>query len=89
MDKFNHTFNWNTVKILNQAKSKNARVFLEAWHSDKTAINRRIELNNIYILFRKDNSKARRSEHPKASNQNLDMHRLTARSASEEQLTTQ
>ena len=30
MDRLNHTFSWETLSILDQAKSKNAREFLEA-----------------------------------------------------------
>ena len=86
MDRINHTFNWETVSILNQAKSKNAREFLKAWHSDKAAINRHTEVNNIYIPFIRDNRKAKRAEHPLASNQHADMQRLTPGSALEEQL---
>lgn len=33
MARFNHSFNWEI--ILDQAKSENAREFLEAWHVDK------------------------------------------------------
>ena len=73
MDRLNHTFNWETVSILNQAKSKIARESLEAWHSDKAAVNRHIEVNNIYIPFIRDNRKAKRPEHPLASNQHPDM----------------
>ena len=60
--------------------------FPEAWHSDKAAINRHIEVNNIYIPIIRDNRKAKRPEHLLASNQHPDMQRLTPGSALEEQL---
>ena len=85
MDRLNHTFNWETVSILNQAKSKNAREFLEAWHSDKAAINRHIEVNNIYIPFKSDNRKGKRPEYPLASNQHPDRQRFIPRLIPDEQ----
>lgn len=36
MDKCNHNFDWES--FLDQAKSKNSREFLKAWHSGKSAI---------------------------------------------------
>ena len=71
MDRLNHTFNWETVSILNQAKSKNAREFLEVWHSDKAAINRHIEVNNIYIPFRRAQMHCSNLEHQKKETDRL------------------
>ena len=40
-----HTFNWTKTQILDQAKTKHAREFKEAWYStDKNTINRRIDI---------------------------------------------
>lgn len=56
MDKLNHSFNWKSISILNQAKSKIAREFLEALHSDKTAsIN--IQRQNAFTHRSRDNKK--------------------------------
>lgn len=61
IDSLNHSFDWETISILDQAKPlKNSREFLDAWHS---AINRSIEINYTYTLFERDNKiKVRRSE---------------------------
>jgi len=64
MDRLNHIFKWDNVSILSQAKSRNAREFLEAWHSDTNSINRHIELNHIYIPFKKDNRKPKKTARP-------------------------
>lgn len=55
MDRLNHSFSWENVSVLDQAKSKNTREFLEAWHSDKSAI-------HIYVPFKRDNKKLRRKQ---------------------------
>eukprot|EP00061_Rhincodon_typus_P000840 g12940.t1 len=53
MDKENHYFDWDTTKILGQARQRQARDFLEAWHSTKHALNKHIELDPIYIPLRR------------------------------------
>lgn len=50
-----NSFNWETTGILNQAKSKNVREFLEVCHLEKPVINRHIEINHMYTPFKEDN----------------------------------
>eukprot|EP00061_Rhincodon_typus_P009039 g32195.t1 len=47
-NKENHQFDWDNIKILGQAKQRQARELLEAWYSTKKAINKHIELDPIY-----------------------------------------
>ena len=47
-DQHGHTFNWETVEVLSQAKQKHAREFLEAWFSSHQSINRHIDIEPIY-----------------------------------------
>ena len=51
-DNEGHRFNFNTVKILDQANTKRAREFLEAWHSTEGAINKHVELDRTYLPLR-------------------------------------
>lgn len=57
MDRLSYSFNWETVRILNQSISKRAREFQQACHSDVSAINRHVDINYIYISFKWDNQK--------------------------------
>ncbi|KER21613.1 hypothetical protein T265_10108 [Opisthorchis viverrini] len=43
-----HKFNWNTVHILAQARTKKEREFIEAWHSTEKALNKHIEIDPVY-----------------------------------------
>lgn len=62
-DRFKYSCNWETVIILAhssiQVKSKTAREFLAAWHSEKLAINRPREINHIYAPLKSVNKKAK------------------------------
>lgn len=55
MDRLSHSFNYGKLSILDQDKSKNVRQFLKAWNSDKSSINRHIDINYSYTTFKRDN----------------------------------
>ncbi|BHF74012.1 hypothetical protein SprV_0401709600 [Sparganum proliferum] len=43
-----HRFNWEGTEIVARANTKQAREFLEAWHSNTTSINRHVDLDAHY-----------------------------------------
>ena len=48
-----HTFNWTKTQLLDQAKTKHAREFKEAWHSvDKNTINRHIDISPVFLQLK-------------------------------------
>ena len=48
-----HTFNWTKTQLLDQAKTKHAREFKEAWHSvDKNTINRHIDIPSVFLQLK-------------------------------------
>ena len=48
-----HTFNWTETQLLDQAKTKHAREFKEAWHSvDKNTINRYIDIPPVILQLK-------------------------------------
>ena len=49
-----HKFNWFHTKCLEQANTKHAREFKEAWHSlDKQTFNRHIDIALIYLQLKR------------------------------------
>ena len=58
-DNYGHTFDWDNVEIMGQARQKKAREFLEAWYSSKNSINKHIDMEAIYEPLRnKDTGRA-------------------------------
>ncbi|VDP77075.1 unnamed protein product [Schistosoma mattheei] len=53
VDNCGHTSDWKNVEILDRGNSKNIRGFLEAWHSDQSAINKHIEIYRVYQPIKK------------------------------------
>nr|CAH8832216.1 unnamed protein product [Trichobilharzia regenti] len=51
-DDHGHQFDWDNVKILNRGNTKCAREFLEAWYSNENAINKHVNIDEIYQLIR-------------------------------------
>ena len=48
-----HTFNWTETQLLDQAKTKHAREFKEAWYSvDKNTINRHIDIPPFFLQLK-------------------------------------
>ncbi|VDM05419.1 unnamed protein product [Schistocephalus solidus] len=43
-----HRFNWDATEVVDMANTKQAREFLEAWHSNTNSINRRVDLDSQY-----------------------------------------
>ena len=66
MDNYGHQFDWDNVEILNRGNTKNAREFLEAWYSDKFAINKHITIDQIYQLIKGKSSHDQRSSNLKS-----------------------
>ncbi|GAA56732.1 hypothetical protein CLF_111426 [Clonorchis sinensis] len=63
-DQDEHKFNWSTVHILAQARTKNEREFIEAWYSTEKAINKHIEINPVYRpLQTKELRNSRKEDH--------------------------
>lgn len=58
-DQLNHSFNGESESILDQAKSPNAREFLESWHSNKVIINKHAEIIQFIHchIIKEDNDK--------------------------------
>ncbi|CAH8866949.1 unnamed protein product [Trichobilharzia szidati] len=51
-DNYGHQFDWDHVKILNRGNTKSAREFLEAWYSSENAINKHINIDEVYQLIK-------------------------------------
>ena len=48
-----HTFNWSQTKLLDQATTKHAREFKEAWYSiNENTINGHIEVPTVFLQLR-------------------------------------
>ncbi|BHF71067.1 hypothetical protein SprV_0401412100 [Sparganum proliferum] len=47
-----HRFNWEGTEIVAMANTRQAREFLEAWHSNTTSINRHVDLDAHYESLR-------------------------------------
>ncbi|VDM05645.1 unnamed protein product [Schistocephalus solidus] len=43
-----HRFNWDATEVVAMANTKQAREFLEAWHSNTNSINRHVDLDAHY-----------------------------------------
>nr|VZI36095.1 unnamed protein product [Spirometra erinaceieuropaei] len=43
-----HRFNWDDTEVIAKANTRQAREFLEAWHSGTTSINRHVDLDAHY-----------------------------------------
>ncbi|BHF78565.1 hypothetical protein SprV_0602167800 [Sparganum proliferum] len=43
-----HRFNWEGTEVIASANTKQAREFLEAWHSNDNSINRHVDLDDHY-----------------------------------------
>ena len=60
-----HTFNWTKTQLLDQAKTKHAREFKEAWHSvDKNTKNRHVDIPPVF--FQLQNSSNLNNSHRRA-----------------------
>nr|CAH8839708.1 unnamed protein product [Trichobilharzia regenti] len=51
-DNYGHQFDWDNVKILDRGNTKCAREFLEAWYSNENAINKHVNIDEIYQLIK-------------------------------------
>nr|CAH8864472.1 unnamed protein product [Trichobilharzia regenti] len=52
VDNYGYQLDWDNVEILNTGNTKIAREFLEAWHSNEYAINKHINIDQIYQLIK-------------------------------------
>lgn len=63
--KFNHNFKWETLDVLDQTKTNNARICLKSWYCDKSAIYRLTEISSTptTIQERKQSKVKERGKH--------------------------
>ena len=64
-----HTFNWTEIQILDQAKTKHAREFKEAWYSiDNNTINRHTHISQAFLQLKQSSGKNKCLRQPPAIN---------------------
>ena len=70
-----HKFDFQNIKLLGKAQTKEAREFIETWHSlDKSSFNRHIEIPSVYLQLKsKPNNQSKQStdQTTKVMNRNI------------------